>query len=125
MKTLSTTKKLAGLFIALMALLLSCTLVGCSGGGGSYDEQSGVITSKMDWDSGFTASKDGNWQYKEADGKVYIKRTSDNFAISVRDASNPEVVDDGSKRYPETEFVFDVNGEQAGLTLNNQTADSA
>ena len=119
MKTLSTTKKLAGLFITLMTLLLSCTLVGCSGSGGSYDEQSGVTTSKMDWNSGFTNTENGAWAYKEADGKLYIKRTCDNFAFSIKNGTNPGEISDSKKVLNNQRFAFDVNGEQAELTLWN------
>ena len=119
MKTLSTTKKLAGLFITLMTLLLSCTLVGCSGSGGSYDEQSGVTTSKMDWNSGFTNTGNGAWAYKEADGKLYIKRTCDNFAFSIKNGTNCGEISGGKTVSNHQMIAFDVNGEQAELTLWN------
>lgn len=122
MKTLSTTKKLAGLFITLMTLLLSCTLVGCSGGGGSYDEQSGVTTSKMDWNSGFTTSPDGAWACKESGGNLYIKRVSDNFAFSIKNAKNFEFNDNYSELDKITPISFERDGLRGGgINLSNKT----
>ena len=118
MKTLRTTK-LAALFIALMALLLSMTLVGCSGGGGSYDEQSGVTTFKMDWNSGFTTTENAAWAYKESNGKLYIKRTCDNFAFSIKNGTNCGEISGGKTVSNHQMIAFDVNGEQAELILYN------
>ena len=97
-----------------MTLLLSCTLVGCSGGGGSDGSTSGSSSNKVSLTSGYQYTEDGAWGYKSENGRTYFQRACDKYTFSVKGELSDDPYDE---RDGEVTCKVEDNSGTFGLAL--------